>query len=54
MLTKRQFKNILATLVTTLITIPAMGQDLLANQAPIDRKMKAVDSELRVSSSRPL
>ena len=44
MLTKRQFKNILATLVTTLITIPAMGQDLLANQAPIDRKMKAVDS----------
>ena len=44
MLTKRQFKNILATLVTTLITIPTMGQDLLANQAPIDRKMKAVDS----------
>ena len=28
----------------SLATIPATGQDLLANQAPIDRKMKTVDS----------
>lgn len=27
-----------------LSTLPTMGQDLLARQAPIDRKMKAVDS----------
>jgi len=26
------------------VSVPAMGQDLLASQAPIDRKMKAVDS----------
>ena len=26
--------------------MPAAGQDLLANQAPIDRKMKAVDAEM--------
>ncbi len=44
MLTKRQFKNIAFTVVATILAIPAMGQDLLANQAPIDRKMKAVDS----------
>ena len=25
-------------------SLPMMGQDLLARQAPIDRKMKAVDS----------
>ena len=31
------------TLATT-CTLPTMGQDLLARQAPIDRKMKAVDS----------
>lgn len=30
--------------IASLAVIPAAGQDLLANQAPIDRKMKAVDS----------
>lgn len=30
--------------VAALCTIPTMGQDLLARQAPIDRKMKVVDS----------
>ena len=30
--------------LASLAVIPAAGQDLLANQAPIDRKMKAVDS----------
>ena len=44
MLTKRQFKNIAILTITAILSIPAMGQDLLANQAPVDRKMKAVDS----------
>lgn len=30
--------------VTAFTTVPAQGQDLLARQAPVDRKMKAVDS----------
>ena len=30
--------------MATLTVMPAFGQDLLASQAPIDRKMKAVDS----------
>ena len=30
--------------IATLCSLPMMGQDLLARQAPIDRKMKAVDS----------
>ena len=30
--------------MASLTSLPMMGQDLLANQAPIDRKMKAVDS----------
>ena len=30
--------------LASLAVLPAAGQDLLANQAPIDRKMKAVDS----------
>lgn len=44
MLTKRQLKKIAILTITAIISMPAMGQDLLANQAPIDRKMKAVDS----------
>ena len=30
--------------IATVGTLPMMGQDLLARQAPVDRKMKAVDS----------
>lgn len=30
--------------IASLAVLPAAGQDLLANQAPIDRKMKVVDS----------
>ena len=30
--------------IASLAVLPASGQDLLANQAPIDRKMKVVDS----------
>lgn len=44
MLTKRPFKYIILLALTAMISMPAMAQDLLANQAPIDRKMKAVDS----------
>ncbi|MBQ2127773.1 MAG: peptidoglycan DD-metalloendopeptidase family protein [Prevotella sp.] len=40
----KQLKTIALITVATLSAIPTMGQDLLANQAPIDRKMKAVDS----------
>ena len=38
------FKTIAFLAVATMSTLPVMGQDLLARQAPIDRKMKAVDS----------
>ena len=37
-------KTIVILAVATLSSVSAMGQDLLARQAPIDRKMKAVDS----------
>lgn len=41
-------KNIRKTLISlacaTLWAVPTMGQDLLARQAPVDRRMKAVDS----------
>jgi murein DD-endopeptidase MepM/ murein hydrolase activator NlpD len=43
MLLKKIRKIVLAATVS-LAVLPASGQDLLANQAPIDRKMKAVDS----------
>lgn len=43
-----QIKNIFKTLTLTslmaLSAAPVMGQDLLARQAPVDRKMKAVDT----------
>jgi murein DD-endopeptidase MepM/ murein hydrolase activator NlpD len=37
-------KTIAFLALATMSSIPTMGQDLLARQAPIDRKMKAVDS----------
>ena len=37
-------KKIAFLVLTTVSTLPVSGQDLLARQAPIDRKMKAVDS----------
>ncbi len=37
-------KKIAFLTLATISTLPGMGQDLLARQAPIDRKMKAVDS----------
>lgn len=40
----KTFKKILAIAMVSIFTVPTQGQDLLARQAPIDRKMKAVDS----------
>ena len=39
----KEIKIIVATLMM-LMTLPTQAQDLLARQAPIDSKMKAVDS----------
>ena len=41
---KENIKKILILAVASIATIPSFGQDLLARQAPVDRKMKAVDS----------
>jgi len=40
----KKIKTIILFALATMNTLPMMGQDLLANQAPIDRKMKAVES----------
>ena len=40
----KKIRNIALSISFALTTIPSYGQDLLANQAPIDRKLKAVDS----------
>ena len=41
---KRTIQRTTATLLLAALAIPSMGQDLLANQAPVDKKMRAVDS----------
>ncbi len=40
----KTLKKIFAIALVSVVTVPMQGQDLLARQAPIDRKMKAVDS----------
>jgi murein DD-endopeptidase MepM/ murein hydrolase activator NlpD len=40
----KTLKKIFAIAMVSIVTVPTQGQDLLARQAPIDRKMKAVDS----------
>ena len=40
----KKLKTIVILTVAATFSLPMMGQDLLARQAPIDRKMKAVDS----------
>jgi murein DD-endopeptidase MepM/ murein hydrolase activator NlpD len=40
----KNIKTIAILTIATICSLPMMGQDLLARQAPIDRKMKAVDS----------
>ena len=41
---KKTIRTFAATAILALAALPAMGQDLLARQAPVDRKMKAVDT----------
>ena len=40
----KTLKKIFAIDMVSIAAVPSQGQDLLARQAPIDRKMKAVDS----------
>ena len=40
----KEIKTIFAAVMMMLTALPMQGQDLLARQAPVDRKMKAVDS----------
>ena len=40
----KNLKTTLILAVASLLTIPVQGQDLLARQAPVDKKMKKVDS----------
>ena len=40
----KTLKKIFAIALVSIVSVPSQGQDLLARQAPIDRKMKAVDS----------
>ena len=42
----KKLKKFAILSLSLLAVMPAAGQDLLANQAPIDRKMKAVDAEM--------
>jgi murein DD-endopeptidase MepM/ murein hydrolase activator NlpD len=42
----KSLRNIAVITFSALAVLPALGQDLLANQAPIDKKMKAVDAEM--------
>ena len=40
----QKIKTFAILTLTTICTLPVVGQDLLARQAPVDRRMKAVDS----------
>ncbi len=44
MITVKIFKTTVILALMSFTSLPSQGQDLLARQAPIDRKMKAVDS----------
>ena len=44
MITSKVFKTAAILALMSFTSIPSQGQDLLARQAPVDRKMKAVDS----------
>lgn len=43
-MTIKKIRKIAILACAALISVPSMGQDLLARQAPVDRKLKAVDS----------
>lgn len=40
----KNFRRVSIVVLLALASVPVMGQDLLARQAPVDRKMKAVDT----------
>ncbi|MBR4388917.1 MAG: peptidoglycan DD-metalloendopeptidase family protein [Prevotella sp.] len=40
----KNIKNLFFAVVMTMAAAPVMGQDLLARQAPVDKKMRAVDT----------
>ena len=40
----KNIKNLFFAVVMTMAATPVMGQDLLARQAPVDKKMRAVDT----------
>ena len=44
MMIKKSLKATLILALMSFTSLPSQGQDLLARQAPVDRKMKAVDS----------
>ena len=44
MMIKKSLKATLILALMSFTSLPSLGQDLLARQAPVDRKMKAVDS----------
>ena len=41
---RKTFKTIALTLVLTSSTLPMAAQDLIAKMAPVDRKVKALDT----------
>ena len=45
-MTFKKLKKLAILTLSAFAMMPASAQDLLANQAPIDRKMKAVDAEM--------
>ena len=44
MQTSKLIKIFSAVIILLISTVPAYAQDMLARQAPVDRKMKAVDT----------
>ena len=41
---KKKIKTLAISLMLAVVAVPAHGQDLLARQAPVDRRMAAVDT----------
>ena len=44
MIIAKSLKSVALLVMTVFASTPSQAQDLLARQAPVDRKMKAVDS----------
>ena len=41
---KKKIKKISVVALLALTTVPSFGQDLLARQAPVDHRMKSIDT----------